>query len=450
LTSGLCLICLQLTTLQNIRNSIYGVVDALVLPVLMLIATPILLKSLGVGGYGTWVLINSLVASLAIVSFGGDIIIKFISSNREHDKGDTAGAIFGTVFVFQLLAMLAIYLCFLIFAPFISQYFAAEGFLTLLSILYFAIPVFFVKQLEGLLYSFLSGYEKFGQGTTISSISNAIFILTQILTAIYTQSVEKIFISALVVSVVLFLSQFLLIKIFYKNDIVLSKANINTAKSILSFGGWNWLSSLASIPKGHSDKWIVSGLLGLNTFGIYSIGVLVFNQLHTIIGSSIWWVFPGISRESSNQKALVEKYWKLTLYVFIAGISSSILLTNLDFLFELWLGLEIYQNSRYYIDTFLLILPVFTINLVFHVYFLGLGLVKPKFFTEITSFVIKSITIWLVVSVFNIKEWVLFFMVFIAIEYLIYSAIISRKLPIRFLHLAAFLLLQILIVFARI
>ena len=436
--------------MQSIRNSIYGVIDALVLPVLMLIATPALLKSLGVEGYATWVLVNSLVASLAIVSFGGDIIIKFISSGRGGGGDNTAGEIFGTVFVFQLLAMLAVYALFLVATPFIAQYIDSDNLSTLLSVLYFAIPVFFIKQLESLLYSFLSGYEKFGHGTAISTASNAIFIVTQVLTAIYTQSVVSVFVSALIVSVVLFLPQFLLIKIIYKNDIVLSKANINTVRSILSFGGWNWLSSLASIPKGHSDKWIVSGLLGLNTFGIYSIGVLVFNQLHTIIGSSIWWVFPGISRESSNQKALVEKYWKLTLYVFIAGISSSILLTNLDFLFELWLGLEIYQNSRYYIDTFLLILPVFTINLVFHVYFLGLGLVKPKFFTEITSFVIKSITIWLVVSVFNIKEWVLFFMVFIAIEYLIYSAIISRKLPIRFLHLAAFLLLQILIVFARI
>ena len=389
--------------MQNIRNSIYGVIDALVLPVLMLIATPALLRSLGVEGYGTWVLINSMVASLAIISFGGDIIIKFVSSRRGGVGKDTVGEVFGTVFVFQLLAMLVIYTLFLVVEPFVSQYAIHSSLPMLLDILYFAIPVFFVKQLESLLYSFLSGYEKFGHGTVISGISNVLFISSQIITAIYTQSVESVFIVALLVSVVLFLPQFLFVKITYRDDIILKKANINTAKNILSFGGWNWMSSLASIPKGHSDKWIISGLLGLKTFGIYSIGVLVFNQLHTIIGSSIWWVFPGISKKSLDKEALVKKYWKLTSYVFIAGILCSVILTNLDFLFQLWLGSEAYQNSRYYIDTFLLILPVFTINLVFHVYFLGLGLVKQKFFTELASLVIKSITIWLVISVFKIE-----------------------------------------------
>ena len=44
----------------------------------------------------------------------------------------------------------------------------------------------------------------------------------------------------------------------------------------------------------------------------------------------------------------------------------------------------------------------------------------------------------------------LFFMVFVAIEYIVYSLIISRELPIRFSHLVAFLLLQISIVFIRV
>jgi len=436
---------------KNVKNSAYGVINALVFPILMLLATPILLNSLGVEGYAMWVLVNSIVASLAVVNFGGgDIIIKFISSGKGGGDTNTAEEVFGTVFIFQLLAILTIYLLFVVVAPFATQYIVSDNLLTFVNILYFAIPVFFVKQLEDLLYSFLSGHEQFGYGTALSSISNILFISAQIIIAIFTQSVEDIFFGALIVSMLLFLPQFVYIKTMYKDDISFKKANLGTAKSLLNFGGWNWMSSLASIPKGHSDKWLISGLLGLQTFGIYSIGLLVFNQLHTIIGSSIWWIFPGISKDSSNKKSLVKKYWKLSFYVGTISLFSSIILTNLDFLFEIWLGKEFYQNSQYYINTFLLILPVFTISLVFHVYFLGLGLVKHKFFTEVASLTVKVVTIWLVVDVFNIKEWVLFFMVFIAIEYIIYSAIISRNLPIKFIHLIAFLLLQVAIVFARI
>jgi O-antigen/teichoic acid export membrane protein len=436
---------------KSVKNSIYGVTNALVFPILMLLATPVLLNSLGIEGYATWILINSVVASLAVVNFGGgDIIIKFISSGRGGGDKNSSKEVFSTVFVFQLFVMSVIYVLFLIITPFTVQYIASNNLLIFVNILYFAIPVFFIKQLEDLLYSFLSGYEQFGHGTAISSISNILFISTQIVIAVLTQSVEDVFFGALIVSTLLFLPQFIYVKKMHKDNISFNGANINTAKSLLSFGGWNWMSSLASIPKGHSDKWLVSGLLGLKTFGIYSIGVLVFNQLHTIIGSSIWWIFPGISREQSNKKYLVKKYWKLSFYVGAISLFSSVVLMNFDFLFELWLGQEFYQSSQYYINTFLLMLPVFVINLVFHVYFLGLGLVKQKFFTETASLMVKVATIWLVIDVFDIEEWVLFFMVFIAIEYIIYSAIISKNLPIKFIHLIAFLLLQVAIVFARI
>lgn len=437
--------------MKSVKNSIYGVTNALVFPILMLLATPVLLNSLGIEGYATWILINSVVASLAVVNFGGgDIIIKFISSGRGGGDKNSSKEVFSTVFVFQLFVMSVIYVLFLIITPFTVQYIASNNLLIFVNILYFAIPVFFIKQLEDLLYSFLSGYEQFGHGTAISSISNILFISTQIVIAVLTQSVEDVFFGALIVSTLLFLPQFIYVKKMHKDNISFNGANINTAKSLLSFGGWNWMSSLASIPKGHSDKWLVSGLLGLKTFGIYSIGVLVFNQLHTIIGSSIWWIFPGISREQSNKKYLVKKYWKLSFYVGAISLFSSVVLMNFDFLFELWLGQEFYQSSQYYINTFLLMLPVFVINLVFHVYFLGLGLVKQKFFTETASLMVKVATIWLVIDVFDIEEWVLFFMVFIAIEYIIYSAIISKNLPIKFIHLIAFLLLQVAIVFARI
>ena len=230
---------------KNVKNSAYGVIDALVFPVLMLLATPILLNSLGLEGYAMWILVNSIIASLAVINFGGgDIIIKFISSGKGGSDTNTAEEVFGTVFIFQLLAILTIYLLFVIIAPFTTQYIVSDNLLNLVNILYFAIPVFFIKQLEGLLYSFLSGHEQFGHGTALSSISNIIFISAQIIIAIFTQSVENIFFGALIVSILLFLPQFIYIKTMYKGEISFNKANFGTAKSLLNFGGWNWMSSL--------------------------------------------------------------------------------------------------------------------------------------------------------------------------------------------------------------
>jgi len=436
--------------MKNITKSAYGAIDSLTAPILMLLATPIFLNYLGIEGYATWVLINSIIASLSLFNFGGtDVVVKFVSSNRGVNSKNSTREVFGTVFSFQLIVLLAIYVLFLIIEPIVSQNIASSNLLTFMSILYVAIPVFLIKQLEQLLYAFFRGYEQFGHTVIISSISKILFFLTQILIAISTKSVTDVFYGALAVSVLLFLAQALYIKIIHRDDISFSDANIRTARSLLSFGGWNWLSSVTSMLTIQSDKWLVSGLLSLKTFGIYSIGVLIFNQLRAVVGTSFYWVFPEISKDNLNKKILAKKYWKLLFYVCIVSLFISISLSNLSGLFQLWLGDRAYQDSQYYINTFLLLFPLFTLNIISHLYLLGLGLAKQKFFADVVSLSAKLITIYLVISVFNVKEWVLFFMVFIAIEFIAYAVIISKNLPIRLVFVILFLLLQMAIVFIR-
>jgi O-antigen/teichoic acid export membrane protein len=441
--------------MENIKNSIYGASDALVLPILMLIGTPFFLHYLGVEGYATWVLINSVIASLSFFNFGGaDVIVKFVSSsrggkNRCDSNKDEAVKVFSTVFTFQTLILLMIYGLFIIAASFIDQLAISKNLLRFVDILYIAIPVFFFKQSEQLLYAFLRGKEQFAQVLVMSGISKVLFFVIQIVVSIFTQSVIDVFYGALIISMLLFLLQVYYMKFIQKENISFSRVSVNTAKSLLNFGGWNWASSLASMLKSDSDKWLVSWLLGLKVFGIYSIGVMVFNQLHRIMASSMAWIFPNISKNNLSKEYLSKKYWKLLFTVGILGLTISFALTSLGVLFELWLGEEFYQDSQYYISTFLLIFPIFTLTIVPYFYLLGLGLVKHKFFVDMASFVAKVVTLWLVINVFNIEEWVLFFLIFIIVEYVAYSIVISRNLPIKFLHLMYVLLFQLVIVFFR-
>jgi len=437
--------------MKSIKNSIYGVFGSLATPVLMLFTIPIFLGSLEIEGYATWVLINSIIASLAIFNFGGSTVVtKFVSLNRGDNDEKNVGEIFSTVFFFQSIVVIVIYTFFLIIAPILVRFIVSDNLLVFVNILYIAIPIFFIKQSEMILHAFLNGYEQFGHVAILSITSKILFFSTQVLLAIATKSILDVFYGALIVSMLFFWMQVFYIKRMYKNSLVFTRVNIKTAKSLLNFGSWNWLSSLASMLRVDCDKWIVSGLLGLKTFGVYSIGVLVFNQIYHVIGSSVYWIFSEVSKERLSKKILVKKYWKLLFYVCIISLVVSFSLTNLDFLFELWLGNKAYQDSRYYLDTFLLLLPVFTLNIASSIYIPGLGLVKYRFFADMVSLVAKVITIWLVISVFDIKQWILFFIVFIAVEFITYAIIISKNLPIKITHLIMFFLLQVGIVWIRV
>ena len=346
--------------------------------------------------------------------------------------------------------MLIIYGVFLIVAPFIDQFDVSDNLLGFVGILYVAIPIFFFKQSEQLLYAFLRGCEQFGHVMVISTISKVLFLSVQIVIAAQAKSITDVFYGALIVSVILFLFQTVYIKVLHRGVISFSGISVKTAKSLLHFGKWNWFSSLAFMLKGESDKWLVSGLLGLKVFGVYSVGVLIFNQLYAVVTWSIYWVFPSISTGVDSKNFLVKKYWKLLFSVSIVSFVISFLFVNLSTLFELWLGEIFYQSAKYYIDTFLILFPVFTITIVSYLYLLGLGLVRQKFFSDIISLTVKIITIWLAIDIFEIERWLLFFMVFIAVEYIIHSVIISRNLPINFVYLIVFFLVHVIVVLIRV
>ena len=60
----------NLLTNQTVKNSYFSMLDVMLMPVLMLAATPIFLSELGATQYGVWMLVNSIVASIGIADIG--------------------------------------------------------------------------------------------------------------------------------------------------------------------------------------------------------------------------------------------------------------------------------------------------------------------------------------------------------------------------------------------
>ena len=101
--------------MKDIKNSYYSVIDALTIPVLMLLATPIFIDHLGIESYGIWMLVNSIVASLSIVNIGGiDTIIKYVSFYRGKNNKAGIGEVFSSIFILQVLLLILLTLVFFI------------------------------------------------------------------------------------------------------------------------------------------------------------------------------------------------------------------------------------------------------------------------------------------------------------------------------------------------
>jgi O-antigen/teichoic acid export membrane protein len=165
----------------NMKNSIYSVLDTVFLPLLMLVATPIFVSSLGIEQYGIWMLINSLVVAMSVLNIGGvDTVIRYISKYRSSNDLKSIREIFSTVFVTQLVFALIV----LLFALFLISFLqpgenfniGIEDNALFETALQFGVLVFVVKLIEQVVYGYYKGYERFDITSRFSMISKLLLI----------------------------------------------------------------------------------------------------------------------------------------------------------------------------------------------------------------------------------------------------------------------------------
>jgi len=58
-------------------------------------------------------------------------------------------------------------------------------------------------------------------------------------------------------------------------------------------------------------------------------------------------------------------------------------------IFNLWLGVDNYEKAKFFINGFLILLPIFSLSIIPYYMVKGCGLIKHNFFTEIITFGIR-------------------------------------------------------------
>mgnify|MGYP006153983323 CR=1 FL=1 len=404
-----------------VRNTIYSGANVAISPILMIGVTPVLLSSLGSEQYAIWILVNSFIASLAIFNFGAsDVIVKYVSLYNSRGEERKVYEVLSTISGLQGMSFLGLYgvLCGL-------RFFFPEKLNSYMDLANVSFALFFFRQFEQILYAFLKGLERFGLVSLFSITSKALFFSTQAVVALKTNNVTYVIASACCASALGLAVEAYILKIVIPRVLFIRAFSVRCAKEFFHFGSWNWLGSAASMLGAHSDKWIVTGLWGLKAFAPYSLGILVFNQLHTVLAASVSWIFPSISIAGDSPKVLAKKYHNSTITVCISSYVISGLLCSFSGIFSLWLGKEMYQESALYINLFLAALPVFAMSIVPYYFLLGLGLVREKFIIDLMALFLKIVLVTFSVATLESQFLPPMFLVFISAQCFFYLRRVS-------------------------
>ncbi len=366
---------MSLSKEQFIKNSTWTFLELALYPILMIVATPIFIKKLGIEQYGLWMLVSTITLGINALNIGvGDTNIRLISKLRVNEDH------LGIKKVFNYNFSLSLFLCFIAivigfvfyYTNFISIFYKTSNYDFANSVLLLACFSAGLKLVEISLMSVFKAYERFDINSKLTLLSKNSGMILSLTLVILNQNLITVFMSMVAVHFINILLQVIVLSRF-KNSLISPPTFIFFREKLdfLNYNFWYWLQSVVALLGFMADKLVVAYFTDAKTMGYYSIASLICIQIHNFFLSFGSFIFPRVSFKLAASRDITSLYYVSRAIVALLGWSLiGFLILFGDFIFKLWLGHETYINSIHFIKLYLvfeaaillIIVPFYFIN----------------------------------------------------------------------------------------
>jgi O-antigen/teichoic acid export membrane protein len=328
------------------RNVLYSVLDYVSQPAMMILAAPLLLRTLGVQQYGTWMLVNSIAATAAGLGGGfGDGATKYVSMYR--GSADREGAVRSLLAVlvvncaFGVCSALIMILC----APWLMGHvFSVEAGLRQTGIVALRISavLLVVRFAEAVFTSAVRGCERYRPVVVISMLARTMVMVSAVALALKGYGLVAILWATLLFGVVSLAGQSYLAHRVLQADGLWSVVPIaDGIREVYSFGAYTWMKSTLGVAIGYGDRLLVAGMLGTGPLAFYALCNQLTQPIHALVAAAFNFTFPNFSAQSAAGR------WSETRlnYRLAAGVAAAIIVTlsvvmilGAHLILRIWLG----------------------------------------------------------------------------------------------------------------
>jgi O-antigen/teichoic acid export membrane protein len=304
------------------QNVFYGVLDYASQPVMMVMTAPVLLRTLGVRAYGTWMLINAITAIASGLGGGfGDGATRFISMyrGRNDHEGVTRSLTAALAINCVLGSLLTISL--IVSAPLLlGRILNVDPGLRREAVVALRISaaVLALRFVEAVFMSAVRAYERY-RPVVVTSVGSRVTTLTfAMVLAERGHGLASILWATLAVEALTLVLLGALTRHILNLQSVPPIAVIagTGVQEIFNFGAFTWLKSAMGVLFGHADRLMVAALLGAGPLALY----VLCNQLAQIVPSLLVagfnFIFPHFSaRSASGRWAECKKNYRKAVIV---------------------------------------------------------------------------------------------------------------------------------------
>lgn len=366
---------MSLSKQQFIKNSVWTFCELALYPILMIIATPIFIKKLGIEQYGLWMLVSTITLGMNVLNIGvGDTNIRLISKYRAQNNFALIHRVFNYNFSLSLFLCLVACILGLTFytSNFISVFYKTSDYRFANIVLLLACFSSGIKFIEIAVLSVFKAFERFDINSRLVLLSKNSTMLVNLILVVLNYDLITVFTVSVVINFVNVLIQ-LIVLYYYERKMIGFPNFVFFREKLdeLNYNFWYWLQSVVALLGFLADKLLIAYFTDVKTLGYYSIATLIGSQIHNFFLSFGSFIFPRVSFKLAENKDVARIYFVSRSIVALLGWSLiAFLILFGDYIFKLWLGHETFINSIYFIKFYLvfeagmllIIVPFYFIN----------------------------------------------------------------------------------------
>ncbi len=399
------------------RNVVWSALDYGVVPLGMLIATPILIHYLGLEQYGVLVLVTALIGFSAVFNFGfGDTALKFVSHHSSLGNQQRVAEIVRTIGFLALGSGLVIGVLFAISAPITTGLFKLASLPYAVDTLYATAIIMPLKLMESVYVATLRGchrYDIAGAITVSSKISN-IALMTGLAALGHDLPILLLATAGTVVSSNILLFGFCCSRL----------GNISPGFSRDAFGEikhfsvWSWTQGIAGLVYANTDRLLVTAILGPTALGVYGVCIQLAQNIHYGLSAASHSLFPRISMLNSmsnnqaddnddnddNGESLRSIYLAVSRSLSVVAVLAGTLMAVFSYqILDVWVGEELAEKGHILLSLLSISFGWFAANSIVAYYTLnGLGLARTQAGVSMISAGVMAISSLIFIPLFGL------------------------------------------------
>lgn len=357
----------------------WSLADQLAAPFIQLALVPYMLRHMGAEQFGLWILSMSFLGMMQFVSLGTTAALVNEVSHRQHSgrQASVEGMIRCAVAIVlcgSAISMLVVSVVTSLMPPAAPRW----GVDSVALIVALTVMVIAVCEIDNLFANSLRGLERFDVAAQIELAGRAVWALAVLIVAAKVESAAAVLLVTLGLTLVKAALKAWAVQVLLqpRRPVWWPEFSSLEARTLVSFGGWALVHSVAGLLFLSADRWLIALTLGAAPLALYNI-CLQFAQIsHTLLSAALQVIVPYTSRNlgAGNVKVLV-RYGMLGAAWAAAAclLVPALLATFAPHILSLWISPAFAAENIGVARLLLLAFAVLCVNIPSYFVLIGLG-----------------------------------------------------------------------------